>query len=222
LKGVFEYALPLFAITIVRLSGFVAMQKTAMALGATSLAAYQLCFSMMVFFLYFGEPLSQLSQTQLPALIEAKDGEAVLETLKSALTLAAYTSIAIGGIAYCMVAFGSSIFCADAGVQLLAKQTAPSVFAAVSTAVFAVALDGSMQASRDFGFMLSCGLFTFFLQLFLLRNYCTTVAFIFGTWTMRLGSYAALTLLRVSSGYGPLGRVIRQPSQKGTSQLEAT
>jgi len=109
-----------------------------------------------------------------------------------------------------MVRWGSSIFLADTGVQLLAKEAAPSIFAAVSTAIFTVAVDGSMLASKDFGFMLSCGLSTFILQLYMLQNYCTSVGFIFGTFTIRLGSYAALALARAYLGYGSLGKVMRQ------------
>jgi len=211
LKELLEYALPLFAITITRISGFIAMQKSAMALGVQPLAAYQLCLNMMMFFLLFGEPLSQLSQTQLPALMAAQDGEAVRATLKSATLLALYTSLAVGGIAYAMVTWGSAIFTADAGVRLLAKQTAPAIFAAVSTSIFTVAVDGSMLASKDFGFMLAFGMSTFMVQLFLLRNYCTSIAFVFGTFTFRLGSYALLALARTWLGFGPLGRAIPHP-----------
>ena len=209
LKDLCSYALPLFAITLTRLGGFFAMQKAASKLGIQSLAAYQLCFNIMVFFLLFGEPLSQLSQTRLPSLIEARDGNGVSANLKSALGLAGYTSLAVGAVAFAMVRWGSSLFLSDAAVQQIAKETAPSILAAVTTAIFTVAVDGSMLASRDFGFMLGFGLSTFLLQLVLLRSYCTSVSFIFATFTVRLGSYALMALARSFAGFGTLGKVMK-------------
>jgi len=213
-KALLNYVGPLFAITVTRLAGFVSMQKSAMALGVQPLAAYQLCLNIMVFFLLFGEPLSQLSQTQLPSLISANDGEAVKATLKSALALALYTSLAVGGIAYCVLTLGSSMFTADAAVQKMARQTAPAIFAAVSTSIFTVAVDGSMLAAKDFGFMLGFGFSTFVAQLYLLRNHCSSIAFVFGTFTFRLGSYALLSLVRMWSGNGPLGKVMYGQQKK--------
>ena len=56
------------------------------------------------------------------------------------------------------------------------------------------------------------------LQLLLLQRHCTSINFIFGTFTMRLGSYAILGLMRVFVfGGGRLGRVIRS-SGKDTGE----
>jgi Na+-driven multidrug efflux pump len=219
MSGLLEFTGPLLAITLTRLAGFIAMQKSAMTLGVQPLAAYQLCINLLIFFLLFGEPLSQLSQTKLPALIDADDGPAIVANLKSVLTLAAITALGVGGVAYGAIAWGSGVFSSDAGVKVLALKTAPSVFCAVSTAIFTVAVDGAMLASRDFGFMLLCGLSTFILQLGLLKSSCDSLSFVFGTFTMRLGVYAILALGRAALGYGVLGRIIRKHGLRGARNV---
>lgn len=206
--GLLEFTGPLLAITLTRLGGFIAMQRTAMKLSVQSLAGYQLCINLMIFFLLFGEPLSQLSQTKLPTLLDERDGRTVLATLKSVLTLAAFTSIGIAGVSYAAARFGASTFSSDLAVQLVASETAPALFISVATAIFTVAVDGAMLASRDFGFMLFWGFGTFLIQLQLLK-YCTSVSDIFGTFTFRLGTYAVAAMARAAFGYGGLGRVIR-------------
>jgi Na+-driven multidrug efflux pump len=132
-----EFTGPLFAITITRLIGFISMQRAAMRLGVKHVAAYQLSINLVIFFLLFGEPLSQLSQTQLPALIEAQDGAKVKANLKSVLTLGLYTALGVGSVAGASLFLGSSIFTSDPVVQALAKQAAPAVFMTVATATFA-------------------------------------------------------------------------------------
>ena len=73
-----------------------------------------------------------------------------------------------------------------------------------------VTVDGAMLASRDFGFMLTQGTLTMLLQLFLLQSaWCTTITAVFGTFTIRLGSYAVTSLLRAGLGRGKLGRALR-------------
>lgn len=135
-SGLLDFTGPLLAITITRLGGFIAMQRTAMRLGVENLAGYQLCFNLLAFFLLFGEPLSQLSQTKLPGLLDKKDGPAVFATLKSALILAAFASIGVAGIAYAAAMFGSGAISSDLGVQLIARNTAPALFLAIATGVF--------------------------------------------------------------------------------------
>lgn len=66
-----------------------------------------------------------------------------------------------------------------------------------------------MLASRDFGFMLSQGIATMLLQIFLLTTWCSSISDIFTTFTLRLGSYAVFSLARAMLGYGALGRAIR-------------
>lgn len=132
-----EFTGPLMAITITRLIGFVSMQKAAMALGVKQTAAYQLCVNLVIFFLLFGEPLSQLSQTQLPALIDREDGPSVQANLKSVLALGTLTSLGVGAVAGLTIFFGSSLFSSDIVVQHLAREAAPSVFVTVATAIFA-------------------------------------------------------------------------------------
>jgi hypothetical protein len=92
---------------------------------------------LVLFFLLFGEPLSQLSQTELPALIDAEDGPAVKANLKSVLILGAFTALGIGAVAGLTLFLGTSIFSSDLVVQAMAKESAASVFLTVATAIFA-------------------------------------------------------------------------------------
>lgn len=209
LLSLLTYTGPLLAVTLTRLGGLVAMQTSAMALGVQSLAAYQLCLNLLVFFLLFGEPLSQLSQTQLPPLLDQGDSETIRANLKSVGILAVITSLGIGATTVSAIEFGSGLFTSDPVVQLLAKHAAPSVFLAVTASILSVAADGAMLASRDFGFMLAMGLGTFIPQLLLLKKRCDSLSFVFGTFTMRLGIYTVAALGRVLLGYGPLGRAVR-------------
>jgi Na+-driven multidrug efflux pump len=204
-----SYTGPLLAVTLTRLGGLVAMQTSAMALGVQPLAAYQLCLNLLVFFLLFGEPLSQLSQTQLPPLLDRGDSETIRGNLKSVGVLAVITALGIGATTVSAIEFGSGLFTSDPAVQLLAKQAAPSVFLAVTASILSVAADGAMLASRDFGFLLTMGMGTFLPQLVLLKTRCDSLSFVFGTFTMRLGMYTVAALGRVLLGYGPLGRAVR-------------
>jgi len=137
LKGLTEFTGPLLAITVTRLIGFVSMQRTAMRLGVKELAAYQLSINLLIFFLLFGEPLSQLSQTQLPAFIDKQDAQAVRSNFKSVLVLGALTSLGVGSLAGLTLAFGSPLFSSDVAVQALAKNAAPAFFVTVATSIFA-------------------------------------------------------------------------------------
>lgn len=212
LRGLLDYTGPLFAITLTRLGGFVAMQKTAMSLGHQALAGYQLCVNLLLFFLLFGEPLSQLSQTKLPGLLDKNDGASVLASLRSVSSLACFTSIGIASVSYAVARFGSGIFSADLAVQSIAQISAPSLFVAVAVSILAVAADGALMASRDFSFMLVLGLGTFLVQLGLLTR-CTSVAQILGAFSLRLGTYAVAATLRMVLGYGEIGRSIRSTSR---------
>ncbi len=212
------YAGPLLAITITRLSGFLVMQRTAMSLGVTQLAGYQLCINLLLFFLLFGEPLSQLSQTNLPSLLFPSNNSKVKndqitdlrKTLKSIITLASGTSIAVATVAFLMARFGSRFFSSDAAVLAITHQTAPAIFFAVATAIFTVALDGAMLASREFGFMFTCGISTFIMQLFMLPR-AQTLTDIFATFTWRLGLYSVAILLRTNLfKRGLLGRALKE------------
>jgi Na+-driven multidrug efflux pump len=132
-----EFTGPLMAITITRLIGFVSMQRAAMALGVKQTAAYQVCVNLVIFFLLFGEPLSQLSQTQLPALIDREDGPSIRANLKSVLALGTLTSLGIGTVAGLTIFFGSPLFSSDVVVQQLAREASSSVFLTVAIAIFA-------------------------------------------------------------------------------------
>jgi len=195
-------------ITFTRLFGFFSMQKTAMAMGVNHTAAYQLCINLLIFFLLFAEPLSQLSQTQLPELIDSGDSAQIKSNLKSVLALGASTALVIGGVAGLATHFGTALFSSDPIVQSLAKGAAPSLFLAVATAIFSVTVDGAMLASKDFGFMLPQGAIATLVQIFLLKTWCSTIPDIFATFTIRLGSYALLALIRIKLGYGKLGRAL--------------
>jgi len=207
---------PLLAITLTRMAGFMNMQRRAMMLGMESLAGYQLCMNLLIFFILFGEPLSQLGQTKLPSLIDSNRTEEAMATFKSIITLSTFAALGVGGVAYLTALLGPGMFSADAGVQAVAKSAAPVLFFAVSQTIVGIAVDGAMMASRDFGFMLTTGLGSFMLQAKLL-TYCNSVADIFGTFTIRLGSYALLSVGRALLGYGNLGRAIRGDRGKGKS-----
>lgn len=208
-----EFTGPLLAITVTRLIGFINMQKTAMSLGVQHMAAYQLTVNILMFFLIFGEPLSQLSQTNLPTLIDVNDGPSIKANIKSVLILSSFVSIIIGAAAASCVFFGSHLFTSDLVVQGLAKGTAPIMFLTVACSIFAVSIDGAMLASRDFGFMLIQGTFSMLLQFGLLKFWATSLSNIYATFAMRLGSYAAATLIRIGIGRGILGRLIRGKQQ---------
>lgn len=70
-----------------------------------------------------------------------------------------------------------------------------------------------MLASRDFSFMLVQGTLSTLGQWWYLKSaYCTTVSAVFGTFTVRLGSYALIALVRIALGRGPLGQALRRGS----------
>ena len=213
LKSLLEFTGPLMAITLTRLFGFISMQRRAMSFGVQPLAAYQLAINMMVFFVLFGEPLSQLFQTKLPAMIDVKDHVSVKSTFKSVLTLAGVTSVSVAALAGLALYFGAALFTSDVVVQGLAQQVAPSLFFAVMVTIFGIAMDGAMLASRDFGFILFIGIGTFLTQLTLLQK-CHTIPAIFGTFTMRLGLYSLLAGARLALGHGALGRLLRRKPEE--------
>ncbi|KAL7455151.1 hypothetical protein ACHAWC_006710 [Mediolabrus comicus] len=190
-----EFMGPLLAITLTRMSGFMNMQRRAMTLGVTALAGYQLCMNLLIFFVLFGEPLSQLGQTKLPGLIENENSREAMATLRSILMLSVFSAVGVGLTAYCTSTFGPALFSSDLGVQAVAKGAAPQLFLAVSMCIMGIAIDGAMMASRDFGFMLITGIVSFFVQAKLLHN-CNTVSGILATFAVRLGSYTILSVVR--------------------------
>jgi hypothetical protein len=67
-----------------------------------------------------------------------------------------------------------------------------------------------MLASREFGFMLTQGTLSLLAQWWFLKSpWCTTVPAVFGTYTMRLGTYTLIALARIGLGKGRLGRALR-------------
>ena len=135
-----EFMGPLLAITLTRMSGFLNMQRRAMTLGVTALAGYQLCMNLLIFFVLFGEPLSQLGQTKLPGLIENADGKEAMATLRSILMLSVFAAVGVGAAAYMTSAFGPMMFSSDLGVQAVAKGAAPMLFVAVSMCIMGIAV----------------------------------------------------------------------------------
>lgn len=133
-----EFTGPLLAITLTRLIGAINMQKAASILGVKPLAAYQMSINLMFLFMLFGEPLSQLSQTQLPALVDSKEpnGPVIRATLKSILNLAGMAAVGIGAIAGLTLGLGSAMFSSDVAVQSLARGVSPALFMAVATGIF--------------------------------------------------------------------------------------
>ena len=175
-----EFTGPLMAITLTRMAGFLNMQRKAAAFGVTALAGYQLCMNLLVFFILFGEPLSQLGQTKLPGLIKDANTKEAMATLKSILLLSVFAAIGVGAAAFLTCVFGPGLFSSDLGVQAVAKGAAPMMFLAVSMTIMGIAVDGAMMASRDFGFMLGTGIFSFLVQAKLLQ-YCSSVQAILAT-----------------------------------------
>ena len=215
-----EFMGPLMMITVTRLLGFVYMQRAASNLGdLKSLAAFQLCTNIVSFFLLFGEPLSQISQTKLPALVDREDGEGLLANLKSVLTLGFGASLLVGGLAFVVARFLTGIFTTDPAVQAIAHSAAPSVFFMVANAIMAVTVDGAMLASKDFGWMLFLGLSTFLAQVGVLRN-ATSLNAIFATFIFRLGVYGPACALRAAMGRGAIGKAIVKTWNDKNGSLE--
>ena len=211
LSALMEFTGPLLAITLTRMAGFMNMQRRAMALGLESLAGFQLCMNFLVFFILFGEPLSQLGQTTLPSLIDSnneEDGMRARETFRSILVLSMLAAVGVGGAAFLTALMGPGLFSSNVGVQAVARAAAPTLFFAVATAIVGIAVDGAMMASRDFGFMLSTGVASFLLQAKLLEH-CNSIGGIFVTFAIRLGVYAFIGIGRAALGYGNLGRAIQ-------------
>mmetsp|Transcript_8070 Transcript_8070/g.12164 ORF Transcript_8070/g.12164 Transcript_8070/m.12164 type:complete len:347 (-) Transcript_8070:17-1057(-) len=209
LKELFDYVGPLFAITITRLIGFTSMQRAAMRCGVQSLAAYQICVNCLIFFLLFGEPLSQLHQTKLPTLIDRKDGSSTLATMKSVLTLGCYAALGVSATALSVLTFGTAFFTSDPEVQGIIVKTAPAVAAAIGAAIMGTTIDGAMLASRDFSFILALGVVTCIMQLFVLSQ-CKGLTGIFLSFGLRLGMYTLSALGRIGLGQGALGKVLKQ------------
>lgn len=214
-----EFTGPLLAITFVRMAGFMNMQKSAMSLGVESLAGYQLCINLLVFFILFGEPLSQIGQTKLPSLIDAKDKDQVKATYKSILVLSTIASLGVGAVAYLTALFGSGVFSSNVGVQAVAQTTAPSLFFAVVATVMGIAVDGCMMASRDFGFMLVNGIVGFLLQAKLLQ-YTSSISGIFASFTARLSMYTVLAVGRTAFGFNTIGRVMTADKEVPASSFQ--
>jgi Na+-driven multidrug efflux pump len=149
LRGLLDFTGPLLAITLTRLGGLIAMQKSAMALGVQPLAAYQMSINLIIFFLLFGEPLSQLSQTKLPSLIDSNNSEAVKATLKSVGVLSTMAAVGVGSVAFASVEWGSTLFSSDPTVQILSRQAAPAVFLTVIASILSVAIDGAMLGAYN-------------------------------------------------------------------------
>jgi len=190
-----EFTGPLLAITLTRMAGFLNMQRRAMTLGVTALAGYQLSMNLLIFFILFGEPLSQLGQTKLPGLIEDGNAKEAMATLKSILLLSVFAAMGVGAAACLTSFFGPGLFSSDLGVQAVARGAAPMLFLAVSLTIMGIAIDGAMMASRDFSFMLGTGIVSFFVQANLLKH-CGSVQAILATFAVRLGSYTLFSVLR--------------------------
>lgn len=207
LKELFDYVGPLFVIVISRLIGFLSMQRAAMRCGVQSLAAYQICVNCLIFFLLFGEPLSQLHQTKLPSLIDSNDKSSTLATMKSVLSLGCYAALGVSATAFLVLTFGSGFFTADQAVRDIIVKTAPAVSAAIASAILGTTIDGAMLASRDFSYILVLGILTCIMQVFLASR-CTALTSIFLSFALRLMTYSVAAVGRVGLGYGTLGKLL--------------
>ncbi|KAL3802377.1 hypothetical protein HJC23_007202 [Cyclotella cryptica] len=209
LGALMEFTGPLLLITFVRMAGFMSMQKRAMSLGVQALASYQLVTNFLIFFILFGEPLSQIGQTQLPSLIDSNESEKARNTFKSVMTLSFFAALGVGAAAFFTALFGPGFFSSSPQVQATARDSAPALFCAVVAAISAIGVDGCMMASKDFGFMLFNGLLGFFVQAKILE-YCSSIPGIFLSFTARLGMYTVLATGRAALGFGNLGKAIRR------------
>ena len=209
LGALMEFTGPLLMITFVRMAGFLNMQRRAMSLGVTALAGYQLVTNLLIFFILFGEPLSQVGQTQLPALIDSNETEKARKTYKSVMMLSLFAAIGVGAAAYLTAMFGSGMFSSDLGVQAVAHGSAPALFCAVVATILGIGVDGCMMASKDFGFMLFNGLLGFLVQAKLL-DYCTSISGIFYSFTVRLSMYTLFATGRAALGVGNLGKALKR------------
>lgn len=212
LGSLMEFTGPLLMITFVRMAGFLNMQRRAMSLGVTALAGYQLVTNLLIFFILFGEPLSQVGQTQLPALIDSNETEKAKKTYKSVMMLSLFAAVGVGAVAFFTAMFGSGMFSSDIGVQVVARHSAPALFSAVVATILGIGVDGCMMASKDFGFMLVNGLLGFLVQAKLL-DYCTSISGIFYSFTVRLSMYTLFATGRAALGVGNLGRALRKDTK---------
>ncbi len=207
LKELLEYVGPLFVLVISRLIGIVSMQRRAMTFGTDALAAYQICINTMTFFFLFGEPLSQLHQTKLPAFLDAKDKKSTSSTMKSVLTLACITSIGVGLVTLMTLAFGTGIFTADPAVQKIVKNVLPAVTTSVMSVILSVTFDGAMLASRDFNFIIVVGILETVIQLMILPR-CMNLSTVFLSFLLRQIVYIVAVVGRIAAGKGALGKVL--------------
>ncbi|KAL3800693.1 hypothetical protein ACHAWO_013235 [Cyclotella atomus] len=209
LGSLMEFTGPLLMITFIRMTGFLNMQRRAMSLGVTALAGYQLVTNFLIFFILFGEPLSQIGQTQLPALIDSRDVEKARETYKSIMMLSLFAAVGVGAVAFLTATFGAGMFSSDLGVLAEARNSAPALFTAVVATILGIGVDGCMMASKDFGFMLFNGLLGFLVQAKIL-DYCTSISGIFYSFTVRLSMYTLFATGRAALGRGNLGKALRR------------
>ena len=216
LGALMEFTGPLLMITFVRMAGFLNMQRRAMSLGVTALAGYQLVTNLLIFFILFGEPLSQVGQTQLPALIDSNETEKAKKTYKSVMMLSLFAAVGVGATAYLTAMFGSGMFSSDIGVQAVARNSAPALFCAVVATILGIGVDGCMMASKDFGFMLFNGLLGFLVQAKLL-DYCTSISGIFYSFTVRLSMYTLFATGRAALGLGNLGKALKRKTSISSS-----
>ena len=217
LGALMEFTGPLLMITFVRMAGFLNMQRRAMSLGLTALAGYQLVANLMIFFVLFGEPLSQIGQTQLPSLIDAKETEMARSTYQSVMTLSLIAALSVGAVAALTVTIGPGMFSSNLAVQAVARESAPALFSAVVVTILGIGVDGCMMASKDFGFMLFNGLAGFLVQAKILQH-CSSIPGIFYSFTVRLAMYTLFATGRAAVGMGNLGKALQ--IQKTNAELD--
>ena len=168
--------------------------------------------------LLHSEPLSQLAQTKLPALIDSNLDRSmeVRSTFKSILSLSTFAAVGVGGVAFAAAFLGAGIFSPNVGVQAVAKTAAPMLFLAVASTIVSIAVDGATTASRDWSFMLAFGVTSIFLQTKALAR-CQTVGGIFATFAARSSAFVLLTIGRAALGRGNLGKAMR----RGDAHIQA-
>eukprot|EP00553_Chaetoceros_curvisetus_P010069 CAMPEP_0204620238 /NCGR_PEP_ID=MMETSP0717-20131115/6338_1 /ASSEMBLY_ACC=CAM_ASM_000666 /TAXON_ID=230516 /ORGANISM="Chaetoceros curvisetus" /LENGTH=184 /DNA_ID=CAMNT_0051634395 /DNA_START=22 /DNA_END=576 /DNA_ORIENTATION=+ len=175
--------------------------------GTDALAAYQICINAMTFLSLFGEPLSQLHQTKLPAFLDAKDKKSTSSTMKSVLTLACFTSIGVGLVTLMTLAFGAGAFTSDPAVRAIVNSVLPAVTMSVISVILSVTFDGAMLASRDFTFIIVVGILETAMQLLLLPH-CMNLSSVFLSFMLRQIIYSIAVLGRIATGKGNLGKVL--------------
>ena len=77
------------------------------------------------------------------------------------MLISLFAAAGVGVAAGCTAFFAPGLFSSSLAVQAVSKSTAPVLCLSVAATVVAIAVDGSMMASKDFSWMLGLGMSSF-------------------------------------------------------------